>query len=129
MTGAWWDSAACKDRAADTFFPDVAHRGAYKLARAVCADCPVRQACLEDALSRNERYGIWGGKTTRERDKYARNATPVPTVMPTGCDGLASGGQYYRETRNGGKPCEQCRLAYNARRRARSAVQRLLEAA
>lgn len=36
-------------------------------ARAVCAGCGVRDRCLEDALSRDEPYGIWGGLTPEER--------------------------------------------------------------
>jgi len=36
-------------------------------ARAVCAACPVRAACLAHALAHDEPWGIWGGLTTRER--------------------------------------------------------------
>ena len=41
-------------------------------AKAVCAACPVRQACLEHALSASEPYGIWGGLTLRERRMLRR---------------------------------------------------------
>lgn len=33
-----------------------------------CYDCPIRLACLHEALSRDE-YGIWGGHTRKERAK------------------------------------------------------------
>ena len=36
-------------------------------ARAVCAACPVRAACLAHALAHDEPWGMWGGLTTRER--------------------------------------------------------------
>lgn len=36
-------------------------------ARAVCAACPVRRACLAHALAHDEPWGMWGGLTTRER--------------------------------------------------------------
>ena len=36
-------------------------------AKAICAECPVRQACLEHALAHREREGVWGGATERER--------------------------------------------------------------
>jgi WhiB family redox-sensing transcriptional regulator len=36
-------------------------------ARAVCAACPVRAACLAHALAYEEPWGMWGGRTTRER--------------------------------------------------------------
>ena len=31
-------------------------------AKALCAECPVREACFEAALARREPYGVWGGR-------------------------------------------------------------------
>ena len=31
-------------------------------AKAICAECPVREACLEGALARREPWGVWGGQ-------------------------------------------------------------------
>ena len=31
-------------------------------AKELCADCPVRAACLADALDRGEPWGVWGGE-------------------------------------------------------------------
>jgi WhiB family redox-sensing transcriptional regulator len=31
-------------------------------AKAICAECPVRRACLDAALARREPYGVWGGQ-------------------------------------------------------------------
>jgi hypothetical protein len=36
-------------------------------ARQVCAGCPVRQPCLDYALSHGITHGIWGGLTERDR--------------------------------------------------------------
>jgi WhiB family redox-sensing transcriptional regulator len=36
-------------------------------ARQICAQCPVRQQCLEFAVSNRIVYGIWGGLTGPER--------------------------------------------------------------
>lgn len=33
-----------------------------KMAKALCAQCPMRQRCLEGALSRSEPCGVWGGE-------------------------------------------------------------------
>jgi WhiB family redox-sensing transcriptional regulator len=33
-----------------------------ELAKAFCADCPVRSACLQGALARREPWGVWGGE-------------------------------------------------------------------
>ena len=47
-------------------------RSQVREAKALCADCPVRLLCLENALQQGERYGIWGGKTERERRQIRR---------------------------------------------------------
>ena len=31
-------------------------------AKALCADCPLRQTCLTEALERREPWGVWGGQ-------------------------------------------------------------------
>ena len=54
------------------FHPDK-ERGAPRrerdaLAKVVCAGCPVIQQCREDALTRREPYGVWGGLTEEERE-------------------------------------------------------------
>ncbi|MEV7182071.1 WhiB family transcriptional regulator, partial [Kitasatospora sp. NPDC093679] len=40
-------------------------------AKHICATCPVRAACLDAAIARRERHGIFGGLTTAERDRLA----------------------------------------------------------
>ena len=44
--------------------------------RLVCSECPIREACLEYALERAERWGIWGGATPREREQLMRERVP-----------------------------------------------------
>ncbi len=47
------------------FFPG---RGeSARPARQVCAACPVRQQCLDYAITNRIGHGIWGGLTERER--------------------------------------------------------------
>lgn len=41
----------------------------------ICAECPVRVECLENALAKNETFGIWGGKTEQQRDKLTKQFT------------------------------------------------------
>ena len=41
-------------------------------AKSICALCPVRQACLEFALTTREKHGVWGGLTERERRRVLR---------------------------------------------------------
>ena len=61
----WREQAACRDTDLDVFFPERGESAGP--ARQVCARCPVRQPCLDYAISNRIAYGIWGGLTGRER--------------------------------------------------------------
>jgi len=43
-------------------------------AKAICDSCPVRVPCYEFALDADEKFGIWGGTTARERRSIANTA-------------------------------------------------------
>ena len=61
----WRYRAACRGADLQTFFPG---RGqSAEPARQICAGCPVRQPCLDYALSHGITHGIWGGLTERDR--------------------------------------------------------------
>lgn len=66
--GNWWDDAACKDMPIKTFADDDGWKR-IRSAKSVCNGCPVRQQCLDEALTSIERttWGVWGGFTTGER--------------------------------------------------------------
>lgn len=57
----------CTQVGGDMHFPRVGHREEVKAAKAVCSLCEVRKACLTLAMKTGERYGVWGGKSGRER--------------------------------------------------------------
>jgi WhiB family redox-sensing transcriptional regulator len=61
----WRRLAACHGVDLDVFFPERGETAGP--ARQVCAACPVREQCLEYALSNRITHGIWGGLTERER--------------------------------------------------------------
>lgn len=67
----WQVDAACRGVDPEIFFPgpDEEHRVAAALS--VCASCPVRPRCLAFALSREQRYGIWGGLTEKQRRRLS----------------------------------------------------------
>jgi WhiB family redox-sensing transcriptional regulator len=72
----WRDEALCARTDPEAFFPG---KGASpRMARQVCGRCPVRDACLEFALATDQRYGIWGGRSARER----RGLKPTTTATP-----------------------------------------------
>lgn len=86
---AWRRQAICRgDAAADFFTPFGGETRRQRAARerraiAVCADCPVRADCLADAVGRDERYGIWGGRAFDERTSL-KHQPPLPThLRPT----------------------------------------------
>lgn len=66
----WREHAKCAGRG-DLFFDDLYEQQA----KAICADCPVREQCLEHALRTPEQYGIWGGMTPRERRRMTLSTT------------------------------------------------------
>ena len=60
--------AACADIPnPEIFFPSPGDTDSLRAAKDMCSRCLVVQECLVYALNNNERYGIWGGKSTRER--------------------------------------------------------------
>ena len=61
----WRQQAACHGTDLNPFYPERGQSAGP--ARRVCAKCPVRQPCLEYALSNRITHGIWGGLTDRER--------------------------------------------------------------
>ncbi|MDR1355043.1 MAG: WhiB family transcriptional regulator [Propionibacteriaceae bacterium] len=62
---AWQEFALCSQTDPEAFFPEKG--GSTREAKRVCAQCDVRASCLEYALVNDERFGIWGGLSERER--------------------------------------------------------------
>jgi WhiB family redox-sensing transcriptional regulator len=70
MSLSWREHAACRGVSTDVFYP-VSDEDA-DIAKAICDQCPVREACLEFAITEREREGVWGGTTERERRRIVR---------------------------------------------------------
>jgi WhiB family redox-sensing transcriptional regulator len=68
----WQDRALCAQTDPEAFFPEKG--GSTREAKKVCGGCEVRAECLEFALQNDERFGIWGGLSERERRKLKRRA-------------------------------------------------------
>lgn len=64
---------AAVGQAPDLWFPAHGNRAAAERAKAICAGCPARTPCLKWGL-KNEKHGVWGGTTPRERAKMRRDA-------------------------------------------------------
>ncbi len=68
----WRLDALCAETDPEAFFPEKG--GSTREAKRVCTGCDVRAECLEFALANDERFGIWGGLSERERRRLRRRA-------------------------------------------------------
>lgn len=66
----WRAQAACRDMDTAIFFPETDEDAGA--AKAVCASCPVQQACLDFAMKNRQEEGVWGGMTQTERRRLRR---------------------------------------------------------
>ncbi len=68
----WQERALCAQTDPEAFFPEKG--GSTREAKRVCLSCDVRGECLDYALFNDERFGIWGGLSERERRKLKKRA-------------------------------------------------------
>jgi len=66
----WQEKALCAQTDPEAFFPEKG--GSTREAKRICLGCDVKDACLEYALANDERFGIWGGLSERERRRLKR---------------------------------------------------------
>ncbi|MCU1570373.1 MAG: whiB [Naasia sp.] len=69
---AWQGDALCGQTDPEAFFPEKG--GSTREAKKICTTCEVKNQCLEYALQNDERFGIWGGLSERERRKLRKEA-------------------------------------------------------
>lgn len=108
----WVKQAACRGVNPDLFFPEKGESA--REAKKVCAGCPVRQQCLDMAISNGERHGIFGGMNRIERAVYKRKqeqGVPTPKPMRTIPHGTNRG--YQLHYRAGETPCVMCTVAHS----------------
>lgn len=82
----WWNHGACRGHDPNLWFPEWPKPNEYRQARKICATCPVRKQCLDDALKRETgslRYGMFGGTTPLERERISEN-NGHPQANPQG---------------------------------------------
>lgn len=70
----WQSRSNCRGKT-DLFFATATGRKATehltraeRMAKQICAECKVKDECLQFALDADERHGVWGGLNTIERD-------------------------------------------------------------
>jgi WhiB family redox-sensing transcriptional regulator len=69
---SWQADALCAQTDPEAFFPEKG--GSTRDAKRICTSCEVKSECLEYALQNDERFGIWGGLSERERRRLRRRA-------------------------------------------------------
>ena len=69
----WQERALCAQTDPESFYPEKG--GSTREAKKVCLSCEVVGKCLKYALENNERFGVWGGLTERERRKLMKQAS------------------------------------------------------
>jgi WhiB family redox-sensing transcriptional regulator len=69
---SWQERALCAQTDPESFFPEKG--GSTREAKRVCTGCEVKGDCLEYALENDERFGIWGGLSERERRRLKKQA-------------------------------------------------------
>jgi len=67
----WHERALCAQTDPEAFFPEKG--GSTREAKKICTGCEVRSECLTYALAHDERFGIWGGLSERERRRLKRS--------------------------------------------------------
>lgn len=67
----WQERALCAQTDPEAFFPEKG--GSTREAKLICQGCEVRAECLDYALAFDERFGIWGGLSERERRRLKRH--------------------------------------------------------
>jgi WhiB family redox-sensing transcriptional regulator len=70
---AWQTDSLCAQTDPEAFFPEKG--GSTRDAKKICGSCEVRSECLDYALANDERFGIWGGLSERERRKLRKRAS------------------------------------------------------
>lgn len=71
----WEEQAACRDADPEIFFPPRGGKDARVSARGaklICARCPVSEECLDFAVEKDIKYGVWGGLSEKERRALRR---------------------------------------------------------
>jgi WhiB family transcriptional regulator, redox-sensing transcriptional regulator len=67
----WMEVGKCRNMDPAIFFPSDGT--GVQSAQRICADCSVKEACLEYALANRVDHGVWGGTSERERRRILRS--------------------------------------------------------
>jgi len=113
---AWRKQAACRGADPTLFMPS---RGDdVRPAKAICAVCPVKDDCLEQALTGHE-SGIWGGTSQVERKRLISQRQPTETRRDHGTVACYRSGETNEDNSCRCGPCRKANAQQSARTRER----------
>lgn len=116
--GIDWAAAPCTQDDDDRWFPGPTLERDDAYAAALCAGCPLIDACddlaahVEGTAPARFRHGVWGGRSTTERARRSRKRRLQPCGTPAA---------YVRHLDHGEEPRAECRAANAAKSRKRNA--------
>lgn len=84
----WYSRALCPETDPEAFYPEKG--GSTAEAKKICRGCPVKDQCLQWALDHDERFGVWGGLSDRERRRLKRSADRQPVDEPLRLPAIAA---------------------------------------
>lgn len=124
----WQMFAACTETDPDAFFPETG--SSTRSAKQVCAGCFVRDDCLAYAMEHDERFGVWGGKSERERRRLRPPGhIPAPVAVTektcTSCGETKSADEFWRNRRKAdglASWCIACHIEREPRRHRKAAA-------
>jgi WhiB family redox-sensing transcriptional regulator len=76
----WMKQGNCKDEPPSRFFPSDGV--GVDVAKRICNTCPVREVCLDYALTHRIDHGVWGGASERERKRILKRRRAWSAVAP-----------------------------------------------
>lgn len=77
----WMAAGNCRYEPPATFFPSDGV--GVEIAKRICADCPVKEPCLEYALAHRIDHGVWGGTSERQRRRILKQRRLAATAVAT----------------------------------------------
>lgn len=84
----WMDSASCAQADPELFFPIRGQNDVVRIAKRICASCPVSQQCVEYAMEARAGNdwvtGVWGGTSFKERIKIRKRQQRQPDLGVVG---------------------------------------------
>jgi len=117
-TRNWVDGAACAQTDPELFFPEKGQQ--VVKAKLVCFRCPVRNECLQYALTSPIRVdGIWGGTTPKQRQDMRRRLGVRTDNYYDRCGTAAGARRHYRRNEPVCADCKRAELLYNRELRAK----------